>query len=460
VHIAVVGLSHHTAPIDIRERLSFSPAAIPDALKELRSLGVPEVAILSTCNRTEVYAALEQREHADRLSAFLVRCQRPHQTDISSHLYTLHDQQAARHLMRVACGLDSQVLGESQILHQVRTALQIAKENATALHLLSSLFRAAIVAGRRARAETRIGLGSLSIGHAAVELARSIFGHLDGVSLLLLGAGEMSELTAKHLVANGAQFVMVANRTYQKAVCLAQKLSGQAIRYESLPEAMLQSDVIISSTSSPHLILRRETLCPIVEKRNGRPLFMIDIAVPRDIEPSAGALPGVFLYDIDDLQGITLTTARERAEEVPRVEALIEEELSRFAVWRNVQHINPFALEIRSRFEEIRCLELKRLRSQLPNITENEWRKIEAATRSMMNRVAQIPIQNLKRQMIRSHAERKEILDSARSLFEIAPADACDDEQGRQPTSAPSLYSPPYADGNAPPPAKREERVQ
>ncbi len=446
MHLAVVGLSHHTAPIEVRERLSFTPAAIPDALKEIRALPVPGAALLSTCNRTEIYTVLDGCEDAARLTEFLKRSQRPPYSDITRHLYVFHDHQAARHLMRVSCGLDSQVLGESQILHQVREAIRIAQEHGAASHLLNSLFRAAIVVGKRARAETRIGVGGLSIGHAAVDLARSIFGHLEGVTLLLLGAGKMSEVTAKHLVANGAQFVMVANRTYEKAVRLAQRLRGQAIRYDSLPDAMLRSDVIISSTSSPHLILRRETLIPMVEKRSGRPLFLIDIAVPRDIEPSAGTLPGVFLYDIDDLQSITRAAAIERAAEIPRVEALIEEELARFVEWRNVQHINPIAAELRNRLEEIRCSELKRLRSQLPHLSESEWRKIEAASRSMINRVSQIPIQNLKRQMNRPHDARNALLASARSLFDLTPADSSDSDESCPRTDEALLNMPPVGD--------------
>jgi glutamyl-tRNA reductase len=446
VHLAVVGLSHHSAPVEIRERLSFTPGAVPDALKAIRALSIPETAILSTCNRTEIYAVIEHREDTDRIAAFLHHTQHPPHTDISSYLYTHRDDEAARHLMRVACGLESQVLGESAILHQVRTSLQIAQENESAAHLLSSLFRASIVAGKRARTETRIGQGGLSIGHVAVDLARSIFGYLNGVTLLILGAGKMSEMTARHLVAHGAQFVMVANRTYEKAVRLSQKLCGQAIHYDALPEAILQSDVIISSTASPHLILRRETLRPMVEKRGGKPLFIIDIAVPRDIEPSAGSLPDVFLYDIDDLQSVAKESARERVGEVSRVEALIEEELSRFIAWRNVQHINPIASELKKRFEDIRCSELDRLRRQLPDLTEDDWRKIEAATQSMMKRVTHIPIQNLKKHMNRFQTDRNEILASAHTLFDIPPSSAYMDAESHESENNTFQNIPPSVD--------------
>lgn len=422
MHLTVVGLNHRTAPIEVRERITFPENRFPEALKALGSRSeFVESAIISTCNRTEIYTVVPHIGHERAIHHFLEDFHGVSASDYADHVYTHHDADAVRHLLRVASGLDSLVLGEGQILKQVRDSFAAATSASTSGKMLNGLFRAAIATGRRARTETEIGKGGFSVGHAAVDLARSIFGSLDGASILILGAGKMSEITARHLVASGVRFVMVANRTYERAVSVAETLGGSAIRYDDFPEAMIQADIVISSTASPHHIVTRTLLQPIMRRRRGRSLLLIDIAVPRDIEPQVDLLDNVFLKNMDDLEEVVSDMARDRAGEAARVDAIVSEETDKFIAWWRSLSAAPVVMQLREKHEEIRLVEVARLKNQMPDLPDRAWRNVEAAMRSMMNRIQRDPIERLKEAASRepSQVGGLDLIDAARELFAL-----------------------------------------
>lgn len=406
----------------MRERLTFPETRLPGALRALGGRQeFAEAAILSTCNRTEIYTVVPHPGHEKAVHHFIEDYHGISAADYVSHTYMHRDADAVRHLFQVASGLDSLVLGEGQILKQVRDAFAAAAEAGTAGKMLNGLFRTAIATGRRARTETEIGKGGFSVGHAAVDLARSIFGSLDGAAILILGAGKMSELTARHLVTNGVRFVMVANRTFERATSLAEKLGGTAIRYDDFPDAMSRADIVISSTASPHPIVTRKLLQPVMRKRRGRSLLLIDIAVPRDIEPQVDMLDNVFLKNVDDLEEVVSDMARERAGEVARVEVVVAEETEKFMTWFRALSVAPVVTQMREKHEEIRQAELARLRNQLPDMPDRAWQNIEAAMKSLMNRMQRDPIERLKEAAARdsSGGGGPDIFDAARELFAL-----------------------------------------
>ncbi len=430
MHLVVVGLSHHIAPIAVRERVNCSESQMPDALAAAAACpGVREVAILSTCNRMEVYALVETpspTEAGQQIAAHLSRHHQVPPSELTPYLYTRHDQETALHLMRVAAGLDSLVLGEAQILGQVKSALRFAQQAATTGSVLTGLFQQSISAGRRIHTETGLGRGAFSIGHAAVDLAGKVFGDLSHAGVLILGAGKMSEVTARHLRNSGASSVLVANRTFARAEALAQKLGGRAIHYDAFPEELRRADIVIASTSAPHPIINRETLAPILRKRRGNPLILIDIAVPRDIDPDVLSLDNVFLYNIDDLQGVVAQEAQGRRGEVDRAEAILTEEATKFSQWMRTREAAPVITLLRQRLETIREEEMTLLRSQLDGLTEREWQKIEAAFRSMTTKYAREPILRLKRETAEAGKPRGaedsqtyDLLTAAREIFNL-----------------------------------------
>jgi glutamyl-tRNA reductase len=426
LHLIVVGLNHRTAPIELREKLAFTEARLTSALEGLvASSDLREAVILSTCNRTEVYVRAAGHEEAqESVIRYLTSYHAVRREEFAPHLYVYRDEEAVRHLFRVACGLDSLVLGEPQILHQVREAFSQASEVRTAGAFLNGLFRSAIFTGRRARAETNVGAGGFSIGHAAVDLSRSIFGDLRGASVLVLGAGKMSELTAKHLIANGVKVVFVANRTHERAQQLASRLGGTAIRYDQFPDTLAVSDIVISSTASPTPVLKRETVLPLLRKRRGRPLFLIDIAVPRDIEHSIADLDNVFLYDIDDLQNVVADMARERSSEVVQVESIIGQEVTAFETWWRSLTVAPVVTQIKRKHEAIRQEELARLRNQLPDLPESAWRNIEAALKSYMNKAHRDAVHKIKQVATSGpNGARFDLVEAARELFGLPDED-------------------------------------
>lgn len=416
------GVSHHTAPIEVRERLSIPEHSLPAALAALMERkGVREAVLLSTCNRVEVYAMIDgdsESQAHDLLANYFASYHHLSRSEFASCLYLKSEQDAAEHLLRVASGLESLVLGEMQILGQVRQALRVAQETETIGSILGNLFQQAISASRRIQNETGIGRGAFSIGHAAVDLATHIFNDLSSARVLILGAGKMSELTARHLLSDGVHSVVVANRTFERAQQMAEAFGGRAVHYDLFPEELVSADIVIASTSAPHFILRKETLQPIIRKRRGKPLFLIDIAVPRDIDPHVAELDNVFLYNIDDLQAVVEEESAQRMEEAKRAEVIAQEETEKFMTWYRSRSAVPVISELKSRLERIRQEDLALLRAKLRHLPDKEWQAIETATLAMMNHVAREPVLRLKQETgLGANGANYDLFSATREIF-------------------------------------------
>jgi glutamyl-tRNA reductase len=458
VQLALIGLSHHRAPIEVREKLSCPEHTLPAALQALgMCAGVREAVILSTCNRMEIYLAMEEGgrdAHFNDLVRHLAAYHNVAASRFEPYLYRHHDQEAVAHLLRVASGLDSLVLGEAQILGQVRHALRVALEVQAAGGTLEKLFTQALAAGKRVQNETGLGRGGFSIGHAAVDLAGRIFDDVSRAHVLILGAGKMSELTAKHLVRQGVKFVVVANRTYERAVAMAERLGGRAIQFEeAFRTELAHSDIVIASTASPHPILRRENLLPALRQRRGKPLFLIDIAVPRDIDPDVNDLNNVFLYNIDDLQHYLAEYAQARASEAGRAESLVEEETTRFMTWYRSREAAPVITAFRSHLDGIRNQYLEIFSGRLAHLSDRDRRTIEAMAEAMMGQVAREPILRLKREANGSREGSEtptyDLLTAAAEIFGLQPPITDPDGAG-SPAVDPRLLSAEEAAGTLP----------
>lgn len=334
--ILVVGLSHHTAPVTLRERFAFSEARVPAALQMLRDAGLAdEAVILSTCNRVELYAAttLEPRRAFLEMRQFLVRCHDYHDP-LTDELYLLAEPQSIEHLFRVACGLDSMVLGETEILGQLKKAYDFALQHGHTGSVLNKAFQKAFNVAKHVRTETNIQRGSISVGSVAVELAEKIFSSLTHRHVMVIGAGETSEKTARALLSRGARSIIVSNRSYERAEALATELGGTAMHFEEWSKAFTDVDIVISSTSAPHYVLDRPKLEPLMHLRRNRPLLLIDIAVPRDIDPQVNFLDNVYLYNIDDLQAIADDYLQQRKQEIAACDAIIREKAAQLSTPR------------------------------------------------------------------------------------------------------------------------------
>ena len=411
----------------MRERLACSERELPEALSQL--LRVPEIsegAILSTCNRMELYVTTEEVDTEavrDSLVAHLADHHELHPSEFQPHLYIKEESEAALHLMRVASGLDSLVLGETQILGQVRAALLAGQVSESVGGVLTALFQYALSAGKRIHHETALSRGAFSVGHVAVDLAHTIFGDLSKAQVLILGAGKMSELTARHLRDSGAPVVLVANRTFEKAQQLAAKFAGRAIQYEEFPEALATADVVISSTASPRPIITHASLLPALKKRRGKPLLLIDIAVPRDIDPEVARLDNVFLKNIDDLEEMMKQDALDRAGEAAIAEQIVEEERSRFIGWYRQRDVAPVISHIKDHLERIRRDNMERTRTKLSHLSDKDWHHIETMTMAMMNQYARDPILRLKEEALSSQDginRRYQLAEAVRNLFPAA----------------------------------------
>ena len=327
--ILVLGLSHHSSPVELRERFAFADARIPAALQSLRDLGIAEEAvILSTCNRVELYAAtsLDPAAAFKELKQFLLAAH-DYRDPLTDELYTLTEPQSIEHLFRVACGLDSMVLGETEILGQLKQAYDLALSNGHTGSRLNKIFQRAFNVAKHIRTETSIQRGSVSVSSVAVDLAERIFSSLTNRQVMVVGAGDTSEKTARALLSRGAHSILVANRSHDRAVALAAELSGRAVAFDDWSKEFAQLDIVISSTSAPHHILDRAKLEPLMKLRKNRPLLLIDIAVPRDIDPEVNLMPDVYLYNIDDLQAIADDSLKQRKEEAARCEKMIQEKV-------------------------------------------------------------------------------------------------------------------------------------
>ncbi|MBM3277080.1 MAG: glutamyl-tRNA reductase [Candidatus Handelsmanbacteria bacterium] len=415
MHILALGLNHTTAPVEVREKLAFPEPVLPQALKELTGrYGLHEAAILSTCNRAEIYAASEDQAE-EGLWRFLAETHGVDAQALRPHFYQHRDGEVAGHLFRVACGIDSLVIGESQILAQVRLALEAAQQNGAARLLINELFQRSLHVGKRARTETQIGHGRLSISTAAVELAGQVFERLEGRQALLLGAGEMAELTAQYLVESGISKLLVATRTLERAQDLARRFQGEALPFDQLSSALAQADIVISSTSAPGFVLLRPAIQQVMRQRRGRPLFLIDIAVPRDIDPAVKELDNVFLFDIDDLEQVVCANRQEREREILKVQSLIEEELKGFLRWFNAQSTGPLIQALNRRAEALRRAELDRWSAKLAHLSDQDRQAVESMLRGYANKMLHQPLVQ-----IREFANTQDgylRLDTVRRLF-------------------------------------------
>ena len=397
----LLGLNHKTAPVEVRERFALSaPKQIGHALSYVRGVaGIGEAAILSTCNRVEVYAWGDANAGA-QLRASMQSYHAFGHAASDEIFYARTDDEAASHLFRVASGLDSLVLGEAEILGQVKVALENSRINGSGGPALDELFRRAIGCGKRARSETAISRGGLSVGAAAVELARQIFGDLRGRTVLILGAGKMSARVAQCLVSSGAHRVLVANRTFERAQELAREFSdanapSDAVKWDEFPAQLANADIVIASTRAPHYVVTREQIAAVARKRR-RSLLLIDIAVPRDIDPKCNELDDVFCFDIDDLQDVVENNRGTRADEVAAVEAIISQEIGAWNGWTRAHDARPVMAALARRAALVRENELETTLAKLAHLSDKDRAHIEAMARAISQKIVHAPLAHLR----------------------------------------------------------------
>lgn len=421
MQLVVLGLNHKTATVEIRECFSISEEQIKKALSRIRESGeqgeIEECVILSTCNRTELYAVVENSEKALPAIRRMLTGMAGSPVDAGDYLFYYTDEDCIRHLFRVASSLESLIVGEGQILSQVKKAYRIARDAGTTSTVLNTLFHRAITVGKKVRTQTRIAYSTLSVSYAAVELAKKKFGNLAASKVLILGAGEMSELTARHLVENGVQTVFVSNRHYDRAVQLAGRFNGIAVPFENFLNSAREADIIITSTGAPHYIITAWDVAHLMPKRQGAPLILIDIAVPRDVEPETGAIAGVNLYNIDDLEAVVESNLRGRAQEAEQAGELIEIEIKELLEKFRYLPFRPTLAQLADKAERIRQRELKRALTKLPEITAEERKVLEHMSRMLVRKLLRDPILG----MHEAAAKGRETyyLDAVHALFNL-----------------------------------------
>lgn len=398
--ILTVGLNHTTAPVEVRERLHLSEARLPAILQRLGEDPVlGERLVLSTCNRVEVYAVTDDPAHAQAAIPALLATGTDTPLGLFQDTLYAHAQEAAvRHAFRVAASLDSLVLGESQILHQFKEAYQLAKAQAATGPVLNTLMTRALGVAKKVRTETGIGQSPVSVPSAAIGLAKMIFGELTGRRVLVLGAGEMAEIAARLLQSEGVEAVLVAHRNFDRAVELAATLQGRAVRFDQIRAELREADIVVASTAAPHYLLHRADVEELIRLRKNRPLFLIDIAVPRDIDPAVNEIDNVYLYDIDDLEGVVASHRQARAQEAAQAELLIEREVASFQRWVQSLEVVPTIVTLRRRLEEIREVELAKALGRLPELSPAEQKVVKAMAQGIINKILHHPTTELKRQ--------------------------------------------------------------
>jgi glutamyl-tRNA reductase len=397
--LALIGINHNTASLAVRERVAIGRNALPDTTRAFAQMpGVCECMIVSTCNRVEILAAVE--DPSVRIGEFLAQYFGIAPDEILPHLYELRDHEAVRHLFRMAASLDSMVVGDAQILGQVKEAFTVAKTAGAIAGQLEPLMQSAFAAAKKARTETSIGANSVSIASVAVDLAKKIFGSLEGRTAFLVGAGKMSEIAARHLVQQGIGTLLVTNRTHERALRMAEEVHGrltpQVVPFEKIYEAAANADIILSSTGAPHYIFSPEHGASFLQHRRNRPMFFIDIAVPRDVDPAMNKLDGIFVYDIDDLQQVAAShrTARER--EAIDAESLIEQEVERFEKRQLGVNAAPAIVALQQQAEAIRTGEIARMHARLASLTPEQREAVDALTHGLVNKFLHPPMQALK----------------------------------------------------------------
>jgi glutamyl-tRNA reductase len=416
--IFLVGLNHKTAPVEVREQLAFTDEACAEGLKELvDGQVIAEAIIISTCNRVEILSASEsiyKEECPLRLSDFLSRKRTIPPELFNKHLYAHVDEAAVRHMFRVASSLDSMVVGEPQILGQVKHAYSIAVETGTVGRVLHKLVPHAFRVAKRVRSETGIASSAVSISYTAVELGRKIFGSLEGSTIMLVGAGEMAELAAQHLVNAGAKQLLIANRTYETGKQLAEQFGGKAIEYSSLPTNLAKADIIICSTAAKEYVITPELMNQAMEIRRNRPAFIIDISVPRNVDPAVGEIENLFLFDIDDLEAVVVSNLREREREADRAESIIESEILEFQQSLRNLDIGPTIGALREKLQDIARAEFERQRSKLGNLSPEQERAIEAMLQSTINKISHPVITRMRHSF---EMEEQDSIQAWRDIF-------------------------------------------
>jgi len=428
--VLVIGINHKTAPVEIREKLSFTGEELERSLRRvLEHSEFTENMILSTCNRVEIYATTQEPEKGiASLKNFLADYHGISLDEFERSLYVHLGEAAIRHVFRVASSLDSMVVGEPQILGQIKEAHAIASQYRTSGIILNKLLHRAFHVAKRIRTETKIGNSAVSISYAAVELAKKIFGTLKEKAIMLLGAGEMAELAARHLVAAGVQKVVVVSRTYGRAVDLAAAFDGEAVEFNGFLERLEEIDIVISSTGAPHFILCPDDVQRVIKARKNRPMFFIDIAVPRDVDPRVNEIENVYLYDIDDLQEVVDINRDHRAREAERAKEIVEEELRTFCHWYTALEMVPTIVSLREKFEEIREKELGKYLSSAGQMTPKQRRALESLTLAIVKKILHDPITLLKHSD--PDADTSEYVDAVRKLFRLE-AEGGGENQGR-----------------------------
>ena len=391
MQIVVIGINHKSAPVEVRERVALLEEELPSALAHSARF-FPEAVILSTCNRTEVYAtAPDTQAGGDALKAFLADYHRISPDEFLPHLYVHSQEEAARHLFSVSSGIDSMILGETEILGQVRDALAEASKAERIGMTLSRLFHSALRTGRKAREQTGVSRHAVSVSYAGVQMARQVFGGLEQCRVLVISAGEAGKLTAKSLRDSGAHEIAVANRTYSRAASLAAELGGRPLDFERIQEALVDYDIVISATASARYVLPKEAVAQAMEHRNGRPLCLIDIAVPRDIDPDSRLIENVYLYDIDDLEALSLANMGERRKSVAQVESIIDGEVERFTQWLLALKAVPIIKSLRQKAEALRQRETAKTLAKLQRLSPEDRDRVEALTKAITRKLLHDP---------------------------------------------------------------------
>jgi len=419
MNIIVVGLSHKTAPVEIREKVAFAPTAMAEPLRQMLALpAISEAVIVSTCNRVELYAVSRYPDAAVlELKQFLAGFHQLQLDDLDDHLYSFEGQDAIRHVMRVSASLDSMVIGEPQILGQIKTAYGYASEHKSSGLILNRFLHKAFSVAKRVRTETEIASSAVSVSFAAVELARKIFDTLENKVVMLIGAGEMCELAAKHFMNNGISKVLVTNRTFARAEKLAEEFDGTAVSFDNFREQLHRVDIVLSSTGAPDYVLSADKMKEVIKARRHKPMFLIDIAVPRDIDPLANRIDGVYLYDVDDLQGVVQANLKGREKEAAKAEKIIEEEIIQFQRWLSTLEVKPTIVALRQQMEEIRQAELQKALSSLGGLNDKERKAVEAMASAIVNKILHQPTNILKKSQDGSDGDL--YIDAVRTLFAL-----------------------------------------
>ncbi|HDR6818011.1 glutamyl-tRNA reductase [Bacillus thuringiensis] len=394
MHILVVSVNYRTAPVEFREKLTFQAAELERAMTTLQNQkSVLENVIVSTCNRTEIYAVVDQL-HTGRyyIKKFLADWFQLEIEEVAPYLTIFEQDGAIDHLFRVTCGLDSMVVGETQILGQIKDSFLEAQQVKATGTIFNELFKQVITLAKRAHSETTIGESAMSVSYAAVELGKKIFGELTDCHVLILGAGKMGELALQNLYGSGARKVTVMNRTLSKAEVMAEKYMGHAKSLSELQCALLEADILISSTGASEYVITKEMMTKVEKMRSGRPLFMVDIAVPRDIDPAIDELEGSFLYDIDDLQGVVEANRAERLKEAEKIQFMIEEEIVLFKTWLSTLGVVPLISALRDKALAIQSETMVSLERKIPNLSDREKKVISKHTKSIINQLLKDPI--------------------------------------------------------------------